>query len=186
MSSIYTPRIKQIRKRSGGEFATGIPLGTDGILVDMVSELDLEEELRLGGNHYVDIIKTDTATQIKEWYFTEPRGSRTLTEMSQFVTFSASVSIISAIDTPLGQTVEDGSFITDQESENLIVIREAISLDEQRIIMSLYRGDLDNNGILIHQKTVYINKAENGQIAIDEQVDYDGVVNNLLQQEEQP
>lgn len=188
MSSQNQLRIKQIRKKSGSSFSTGIPIGTDGILVDMISGLDLEEEIKLGGNHYVDIFQTDTSTQIKEWYFTQARGSRTLAEMSQYVNFSASVSIISAIDTPLGETTEDGSLITDQETQNFIVVREAIATNEQRIVMSLYKGDLDNNGTLIHQKIIYIHTSGEGQqerYSIDEQVDYEGQINNLFEQEEE-
>ena len=188
MSSQNQLRIKQIRKKSGSSFSTGIPIGTDGILVDMISGLDLEEEIKLGGNHYVDIFQTDTSTQIKEWYFTQARGSRTLAEMSQYVNFSASVSIISAIDTPLGETTEDGSLITDQETQDFIVVREAIAANEQRIVMSLYKGDLDNNGTLIHQKTIYIHTSGEGQqerYSIDEQIDYEGQINNLFEQEEE-
>lgn len=205
MSSQNQLRIKQIRKKSGSSFGTGIPIGTDGILVDMISGLDLEEEIKLGGNHYVNVFKTKTSTQIREWYFSEARENRTLSQMSQYVTFSASVSIIYAIDTSLGETDNDGSFIeywekevdgqiirieTGEEDEDAIpgpsiVVREDVPTNEQRIIMSLYKGDLNNNGVLIHQKTICIRESQDGQFAIDEQVDYEGQINNLFEQEEE-
>lgn len=181
MSSINTGRIKQIRTRSNSDFLTGVPIGTDGILVDMLSELDLEEEIRLGGNHYVDIVQTDTATEIREWYFSEPRGTRTITEMSQYVTYSALVSIISAVDIPLGQTVQDGTFITKEIDGDIIVSRQAISSNEQRIEMSLYRYDMDNGGTLLHSKTVYIYEDPlTERVIVDEQMGGNGDTNNPL------
>ena len=186
MSSINTGRIKQIRTRSGADFPTGVPIGTDGILVDMLSELDLEEEIRLGGNHYVDIVQTDTATEIREWYFSEPRGTRTMTEMSQYVTYSALVSIISAVDIPLGQTIQDGTFVTQETDGDIIVSRQAISSNEERIEMSLYRYDMDNGGILLHSKTVYIYEDPlTDRVIIDEQMGGNGDTNNPLIPEEE-
>ena len=176
-------RIKQIRQRSEGSFTTGVPIGTDGILVDMISELDLEEELRLGGNHYVDIVETNTATEIKEWYFSEARGSRTIEQMSQddLITFSASVSIISAVQYNIvTDSNDDENTDIIMADDDYLVSRENIASDEERIEMSLYRGDLDNEGILIHHKTIYIYENSDGEIAIDEQVDYSGNVNNLF------
>lgn len=186
MSSINTGRIKQIRTRSNSDFPTGVPIGTDGILVDMLSELDLEEEIRLGGNHYVDIVQTNTATEIREWYFSEPRGTRTITEMSQYVTYSALVSIISAVDIPLGETIQDGTFITQEVDGDIIVSRQAISSNEERIEMSLYRYDMDNGGILLHSKTVYIYEDPlTDRVIIDEQMGGNGDTNNPLTSEEE-
>ena len=171
MSSINQKRIKQIRKRQNESFDTRIPIGTDGILVDMISELDLEEEIRLGGNHYVEVNQTELATEIKEWYFSEARGSRSITQMSNFVTYSASVIIAIAIETYLGETHEDGAFIT--QNGDHIVTREKIPSNEERIEIKLYRYDMDsNNGILIHSKNIYINEdLTTNQTIIDEQVD---------------
>lgn len=191
MSSINQGRIKQIRKRSNGSFpTTGIPIGTDGILVDMISQLDLEEEIRLGGNHYVDIVETNTATIIKEWYFSEARGSRSLEQMSPYVTYSASVNIISAIENNLAQSSNDGVFVTyierdEQEQEvshgDFIVDREAIASNAERIQMNLYRYDMDSqDGVLIHSKTIYITESLTGEIGIDEQVDYSGDVTPII------
>lgn len=203
MSSISTGRIKQIKTRSNSDFSTGVPIGTDGILVDMLSELDLEEEIRLGGNHYVDIVQTDTATEIKEWYFSEPRGTRTIAEMSEnnLITYSALVRIISAIDIniifpqPEKDRPEDGDpFAVTGYNEQyypylpngaFIVSRQAISSNEQRIEMSLYRYDMDNGGTLLHSKTVYIYEDSlTDRVIIDEQMDGNGDTNNPLISEE--
>ena len=64
-------RVKEIRqKNSSGSFDVGVPLGTDGILVDMLSGLDNEEELKLGGNHnsYIEEV-SDSVTRITETYY---------------------------------------------------------------------------------------------------------------------
>lgn len=206
MSSINQGRIKQIRKRSNGSFpTTGIPIGTDGILVDMISQLDLEEEIRLGGNHYVDIVQTNTATEIKEWYFSEPRGTRTIAEMSEnnLITYSALVRIVSAIDfniifpQPEKDEPEDGDpFAVTGYNEQyypylpdgaFIVSRQAISSDEERIEMSLYRYDMDNGGTLLHSKTVYFYEDPlTDRVIIDEQItDNNEDTNNPLISEEE-
>ena len=63
-------RMKGLREKTGSAiYANLIPFGTDGKLVDMLSGLDLEEELMVGGNHYVSIQETsDTETAIVETY----------------------------------------------------------------------------------------------------------------------
>lgn len=49
-------RIKGLRKKGSDKtFGDFVPFGTDGILVDMLSGLDNEQELKLGGNHRVNI-----------------------------------------------------------------------------------------------------------------------------------
>lgn len=70
MSSVDIKRIKQIRKKEINGFGAPVPLGTDGLLVDMLSGLDLEEELKLGNNHSATITQIDNnTTQIKEQYY---------------------------------------------------------------------------------------------------------------------
>lgn len=67
-------RIKGLRqKQSTGIFADLVPFGTDGILVDMLSGLDNEQELKLGGNHTTTITETininnEPVTTITEFY----------------------------------------------------------------------------------------------------------------------
>lgn len=78
MSQIIQPRIKQIRQKdNNNNYSTPIPLGADGFLVDMFSGLDLEEELKLGSNHYVEIEERENVTIIKEWYLTESKEEET-------------------------------------------------------------------------------------------------------------
>ena len=52
-------RIKGLRQKlSDGSFDSLVPFGTDGALVDMLSGLDNEIEMKLGGNHTATIIES--------------------------------------------------------------------------------------------------------------------------------
>lgn len=174
MSDVSLKRIKQIRQKTS-EGYTPIPIGTRGLLVDMLSELDLEEELKLGGNHYVTVYDTSTSTQISEWYFSEPRRQRDLEQMSNYVTYSLSISIISALEHYLiiehEEQQEDEVFIVHGGQEDHIVERQDVPSDQQRIEITLYKGDFDR---MLHKKIIYITTdTETGQVSIDEQVDYE-------------
>lgn len=70
MSNINLPRIKQIRqKNNNGDYAPGIPIGSEGKYIDISSNLDLEEELKLGGNHHADISYKGKNSYIVEYYY---------------------------------------------------------------------------------------------------------------------
>ena len=65
-------RVKEIReKQSDGSFNNNsVPIGTDGELVDMLSGLDNEQELKLGGNHTAEIVEVSSSeTEVSETYF---------------------------------------------------------------------------------------------------------------------
>lgn len=95
MSQIIQPRIKQIRQKDNNNgYSTPIPLGADGFLIDMLSGLDLEEELKLGSNHYVEIEEKENVTIIKEWYLTEPKTEeKSISDMAEEEKISYSVEI---------------------------------------------------------------------------------------------
>lgn len=174
MSDKNLNRIKQIRqKSSSGNYLAGIPIGTDGLLVDMLSNLDLEEELRLGGNHYVEIQDDDQATRIYEWYYTEPKQERTVEQMSQFTTYSTYVlvnnqAIYNIIDS------EGKKFITIKQQESsdydfIVAIEEAI--EDYLVIVNLYKGDVKNGGKLLHQKLITVEQKSPELSTIREDLD---------------
>ena len=70
-------RIKGVRKKqSDGSFATLVPFSTDGQLVDMISGLDLEQELKIGGLHNTIIRQVDNkTTSITEQYFNQDKSA---------------------------------------------------------------------------------------------------------------
>ena len=62
-------RVKSLRqKKADGSYTSPISLGTDGILVDMASGLDSEQEFKLGGNHDTVIEEQNNITTIIETY----------------------------------------------------------------------------------------------------------------------
>lgn len=136
-------RIKQIRKKTSNGYTTGIPIGTDGILVDMLSGLDLEEELKLGNNHYVQIkdLKETineqqvTVTEIKEWYLKYPKGNNDISNLPN-------------------------------TNEILYSVKTRIIEDE--ISRTLYKGDINDNNSL-HKDKIII--TENNTTIINQEVD---------------
>ena len=173
MSSANKGRIKQIRPRTNGNFNTSIPLGVDGLLTDMASNLDLEQELKIGGNHYIQMYESDTSTIIEEWYFSQKMGSNTLDQMrsSNKVTYSVRVEIISYIEYHLQH--DDGDILWSNSAADGIVDRVAISSNSQRIQIKLFQGDMKKipTPHLLHQKVIMITE-QNGNTVISEQVDY--------------
>lgn len=183
MSSSTKGRIKQIRPRTGGSFSAGIPIGTDGLLVDMISQLDLEEEIRLGGNHYVDIHQTETETIIREWYLSQSKGTTPIEQIDDdMVTYTGLVTITNAIQTNIVERESedtDNPLITWKDGQNydqsdpttfgdFIVTREEVETYVTTINVGLYIGNFTRE---IHHKTIYIYESLDGKIAVDEQVD---------------
>lgn len=182
MSDASLKRVKQIRKKTGSDTYLSLPIGSQGLLVDMVSQLDLEEEIRLGGNHYTTITSTDLATTIKEWYFSQSRGTRTITQMASYVTYTVVVTFVSSVE--INITYEetesvDGYKILTNNGDSLISL-QSVDSGQQRIDINLYKGDEQT---LLHHKVIYIHESPMGDIAIDEQVDNSGQINNLLEDE---
>lgn len=168
MSSNQKERIKGLHVKIGSQsYSPLMPFGSDGQLIDMISSLDLEQELKLGGNHYVELEEDDDndVLIIKEWYYTQPKENKTRAEMSQFCTHSVVISFIentaaTAIDVGQGDVLVD-----EQENGNLIVIED--DQIQSEINISLYKGDLEeNNSVLLHTKRIIINPPNANKIEI--------------------
>lgn len=66
-------RIKGVRQKQNGAYPTFVPLGTDGQFIDMISDLNLEYELKLGVKHVANITRdeyNEDITYILEYYAT--------------------------------------------------------------------------------------------------------------------
>ena len=62
-------KIKGLRQKTGANtYSALVPFGTDGNLVDMFSDLTLEEELKLGGNHISSIDESGSSVVITETF----------------------------------------------------------------------------------------------------------------------
>lgn len=149
-------KIKQIRQRTDNGFGQGIPLGADGINIDMSSGLNLEEELKLGGNHYIEISEntSDNTTHVQQWYYD-----------------------ISAINTSNISSLEN--FTNEQKEEyTKYYINSIISTEEDfsdKITFQLYNGfrsDVDQlESLLLYKKTIIISPEDDlGTVKISEGV----------------
>lgn len=177
MSSTSLKRIKEIRQKSTTS-ETGyipIPIGTSGLLVDLASNFDLEEDLKLGSNHYVQIKQNGSYVQIIEYYFSAPRYAdgvlRDVQAMFSAGLVTHKVDII--IDSGVNYLSSDGmsAFIQDEVNYNLITVGGEQSLaDYDKIDMTLYKYS-DGNQITLHHKVIFIQGNESGDYIIDEQVD---------------
>lgn len=83
-------KIKQIKQKTNGVFPDqGIPLGADGINIDMSSGLNLEEELIVGGKHSVKIAETKedgkTITTITQYYYNNKADPETNTKKNIYI-----------------------------------------------------------------------------------------------------
>lgn len=176
MSSKNEVRIKTIRpKQEDGSFSKIIPLGTDGYLVDMISQLDLEQENRIGGNHYTDVKQTPIRKNITEWYFSEPKGATPIEDVNDdIVTYT-----VSTIIEKMSQSYiidEEGNFIniSDQDGD-FLVFREQLYDNETTIKVELYKGNFKHK---LHEKTIHLYKDnDSNHYIIDEQVDEENSLN---------
>ena len=172
MSSKQRERIKGLHtKENSSTYSDLIPFGSEGQLIDMISTLDLEEEIRLGGNHYAELYQGNDQTIIKEWYYTEPKGNNTKEEMSDLCTYSVKTIFSESPTSTAIEVGEEGEVLVDEADEDetnnsLIVIKD----DKLRSIIeiSLYKGDFEDeeNSILLHEKTIIIDPPNTDGIEI--------------------
>lgn len=127
--AIKKDRMKGIReKTSSAMYAPLIPFGTDGKLVDMLSGLDLEEDLIIGGDHHTVITQSDESTTISE-IFTKQADIDAGTAKNYY-----------KIDTTLIEN-DDGSTTIDRK---LWYIGEASSIElVQRKLVTIAESDTE-------------------------------------------
>lgn len=133
MSSRTQPRVKEIRQKNSSGYNSGIPIGTDGLLVDMLSKLDLEEELKLGSNHSVEVQdKSDGSTLVKQFYYTD--RTKTTCTYSTVVNIGKTVNNRTSITIKLykGSTqttaneLHSDTIEIDQTTENKVKVNEEV------------------------------------------------------------
>lgn len=180
MSSINKERIKGFKiKENSNLYSSLIPFGTEGQLTDMSSSLDLEEQLKIGGNHYIEIQEEDNdEVEVREWYCTQPVATEE--EKIEFCSYTVITNftegpVSTAID--VTQDNNDGTdLLIDQDSENsnLIVLKEDENI-RTTITTSLYKGYYSGEGeggVLLHSKTIILNPPNQEQIeSISEEVE---------------
>lgn len=101
-------RIKGLRqKNSQGVFDALVPFGTDGIFVDMVSGLDNEEELKIGGNHTSTIVENSD-------------GSTTITELFKNLNNVITYTIVTNIITAQNGSTTITSVLKERDTETVL------------------------------------------------------------------
>lgn len=90
-----TDRIKQLRVKNLQNNFDSIPFGANGNFIDMFSGLDLEEELKLGGNHYTEIDNT-TDLKITEYYLDKPKEEESIINEASHVCYKVVTIFISS------------------------------------------------------------------------------------------
>ncbi len=147
MSSNKLERIKGLRAKKGpNNYDKFFPFGSSGQLIDMYSKLDLEEELRLGGNRYIEIKEQEKQVTIKEWYYLEPKGNRTKEYMRLHSLCGYSVKTVFQ-DYPVSTAVDVGGdhqnpqLLIEDEDQNFIVLKEDNL--QTTIEIELYKGDME-------------------------------------------
>lgn len=203
MSSKNIQRIKQINQRNDQPFNSQhpfdtIPLGVDGLLVDMMSNLDLEEDLKIGNNHYVEINQiNEYDTIITQYYFSQSRvivnnGITTIRSIEQMqaankVTHKVVINIAGTSSIKYlsfnGNEVAVGPLQQEINQYELDVLpNDTYILTEEMeqtinnttlINMTLYQKAKQGQDYYqkIHQKSILITKNDFDNYIIDEQVD---------------
>ena len=120
-------RIKGLRqKQSDSSYNSLVPFGTDGILVDMLSGLDNEQEFKLGGNHTSVITEVnDTTTTIVETYKALDNSTVTYTVETTIVENANSSTSITIV-LKRGGTIINSKAITIPADSTEITIEEEL------------------------------------------------------------
>ena len=169
MSSKNQNRIKQIRQKNASGNYMNYPIGSQGTLVDMLSELDLEEELKIGGNHYVQVDNiSDELTQVREWYYNKPKSENGTVVYSLKITISTGVSDEYIVITHDSEKTDPEGRILINSISNDYLIHPQFE-DTTFIEIQLYKGDFSVEGqyTLIHEKTIRFD-----DIKLDESNDF--------------
>lgn len=173
MSSKNLGRIKQIKQKQNGVFpSAGVPIGTDGLLVDMLSQLDLEEELKLGGSHYAKVTQQGNMTLIKEWFCSQSKGNTSIQNIDQSIVTHTCVTLIEEkkLGSPVYLTDQNDNKIVTQNNDYIITGQIAEEKRWTEIHMTLYKGLYDSNNPsqnILHSKHITITE-DNGETIINQ------------------
>lgn len=185
MSSRYKKRIKQIKVNTGtpghNDFSdpnSNYPIGADALYIDFLSNLDLEQELKIGGPHYVKIIEGDFQTKVQQWYFNTSISdfNRNVTVGDERITFSVETVIPNVGESSRINYLVDSNLNNIVTSSNgqdyLIAGIETRQQGKLNITITLYKGDFrDNNCVQLHTKTISLSQqASDNSYIINEQL----------------
>lgn len=169
-----TPRvIKEIIKKRRNDLPINFPysilgefpIGVEGIYTDMFSGLNLEEELRIGGNKETEIEYGDDFITITDKYFLLSDENKSY--------YKLETKIYNAINRFL---VNPGDFLVSESDNSFLVFTENIKDLEDNLIeitlSAVYKneyGDFINETIKQHKFIIF--SREDNKIKIVEQLD---------------
>lgn len=155
-------RIKQLRQKTFNNDFLHIPFGADGNFIDMFSGLDLEEELKIGGNHYVQINSDEFNTQVTEYYstapITDPLNDNNII-YKVIITFSSGADFWNIGNGDAIVTIEDGDYI---------ILETSSDEEQQTVINVILQKKIDSIFKDIHQKSITITKTSNNNYTVNE------------------
>lgn len=178
MSSINQKRIKGLRRYSQNDssFSAMIPFGTDGDLIDTFSGLDLEEELLIGGKKTISFDENQDELIIIEKYYDKENECRysKITNLTSASTYQ----IINADDEE-GENSALG--YTEEDPYQTVLIGDFLGKLQLEIKVQLYKGDIDEDGVLLHTKNISLNEG-----VFEETLDVTEDQDNEEEEEEEP
>lgn len=156
--------IKGIRQKEGNNnYSNLVPIGAEGKHIDMNSELNLENELKLGNDHYVEIEKGK--------FKIPPMGEEgEILDADRVIEYYATKEEVEEEVFPYYKVI---TFITEEKNEE----EETTNTN----IFSYLFNATNDGDILLHKKESSIKDEEKGTIeepivitTIDEQIDKEG------------
>lgn len=194
MSSNNLKRIKTLHQKKNDDFIS-IPLGVDGLLVDMMSKLDLEEDLKIGNNHFVQILdENQYDTTIIQYYCSESRAKlvegnltvRTIPQMMQTgaITHKVEIHIIGSLNVLFLAFDDNQAVVGPGETEEEFagtnnIVTKKVNQDDEITRIDFVLKERNGESIsevdsqyykTLHQKSTLIYKTGNDYI-VDQQVD---------------
>ncbi len=164
--------VKQVFKQGNGSDNPSItvPIGTDGDLVDMQSILNLEEELKIGGNKYTRIstqgIDPNTYTLTEQYYSSVPIAAITSATTATIThTVLSLIKNISETDYIYPIEVEQVQHQTlGTGSDTIVSVNTFLSDSDKQIMINYYQGFsiLEESSTAYHQKLIGIKHPSSG------------------------
>ena len=155
-------RVKQIRQKDSNNNFISYPIGVEGNFVDLLSNLNLEEELKIGGNHYVEIEDGQDYLVIKEYYSKLPHN---LPNWVSSITHTVIITMDEGNTFLIDNTYDNQHFAINNNEDGVLIISKEESTSTN-IVMKLYEGvkalnGVDDTGVFLHQKNIVISSSVN-------------------------
>lgn len=160
--------VKQVQQKTNSETPISYPIGVDGKFVDMQSILNLEEELKIGGNKYTRIsTQTDNSRTyiLTEQYYTSiaTTGISSATTANITHTVLSYIKDVASIDYTYPIEVEEIQHQTlGQGSTTIVSVDNFLDDGDKQIMINYYQGYPIAGSTAYHQKFIKIKHPNSG------------------------